>query len=186
MPLPTAKKIAKMVYCDPYGWNSLPGRTMENMKLYSKQIQQGKPIFLLATDGDPKTRASKGLLVSVKLKTVERVRDLPAVLKQGFWKSITGSDPTLDALASLVPALRPYRGIEVRLTTGKTAWICWRQWSSEDANAQALLTQATSALVAPKYEPDGDYYLAVQAMSVLGGEVLDPPRSRIVVPDDTY
>ena len=186
MPLPTAKKIAKMVYCDPYGWNSLPGRTMENMKLYSKQIQQGKPIFLLTTDGDPKTRASKGLLVSVKLKTVERVRDLPAVLKAGSWKSITGSDPTLDALASLVPALRPYRGIEVRLTTGKTAWICWRQWSSEDANAQALLTQATSALVAPKYEPDGDYYLATQAMSVLGGEVLDPPRSRIVVPDDTY
>ena len=174
-----------MVYCDLYAGIHYQGAT-ENMKLYSKQIQQGKPIFLLETDGDPKTRASKGLLVSVRSKTVERVRDLPSVLKQGFWKSITGSDPTLDALATLVPALRPYRGIEVRLTTGKTAWICWRQWSCEDAKVQALLTQSTSALIAPKYEPDGDYYLATQAMSVLGGKVLDPPRSRIIIPDDTY
>ena len=156
------------------------------MELYSKQIHQGKPIFLLATDGDPKTRASKGLLVSVKLKTVERVRDLPSLLKQGFWKPITGSDPTLEVLAKLVPALRPYRGIEVRLKSGKTAWIRWREWSSDDTKTLGLLTQATAALVAPKYEPDGDFYLATQAMELLGGEVLDPPRSRVIITDVTY
>jgi len=156
------------------------------MKLYAKQLQSGKPLFLLSTDGDPKTRESKGLLVSTKAKTVERVRNLPLVLKSGSWKPVAGNDPSLDALVQLVPALRPYRGIEVRLPSGQTAWICWREWSGEDAKALALLTQATSALVAPKYEPDGDHYLASLAMELLGGEVLDPPRSRIVVPDDTY
>ena len=156
------------------------------MKFYAKQLQSGKPLFLLSTDGDPKTRASKGLLVSTKAKTVERVRDLPAVLKSGSWKPAAGNDPTLDALVRLVPALRPYRGIEVRLMSGKTAWIRWREWSSDDAKTLGLLTQTTAALVAPKYEPDGDFYLASQAIHLLGGEVLDPPRSRIIVPDDTY
>ncbi len=156
------------------------------MKLYAKQLQQGKPLFLLSTDGDPKTRESKGLLVSTRAKTVERARNLPLVLKSGTWKPTAGNDPSLDALVQLVPALRPYRGIEVRLPSRQTAWICWREWSGEDAKVLALLTQATAALVAPKYEPDGDYYLASQAMEMLGGEVLDPPRSRIVVPDDAY
>ena len=154
-----------------------------NMKLHAKQ---NKHKFLISLDDDPKAASGAGLLVDTQAKTVQRVKDVPKLRKQSRWEPITGSDPTLDELVQRVPALRRYRGIEVRLPAGETAWIRWRQWSSESAAAQKLLADTTQAISIPAYEPDGDYFLAVQAVTILGGEILDAPRSVLILEDEAY
>ncbi|MGI4789572.1 MAG: hypothetical protein ACRYFS_12060 [Janthinobacterium lividum] len=153
------------------------------MKLYAKQ---SKDSYLISTDGDPKTPAGIGILVNTEAKTVQRVPSIQKLMKQGRWEPITNGDPSLDRLVQMVPALRRYRGIEIRLASGITAWIRWRNWSSDNAAAQALLMETTGPLTMPKFELDGDYYLASQAVALLGGQVLDAPRTVLTVTDDAY
>lgn len=144
------------------------------MKVYAKQ---GNHLFLVSTDGDPDTREGSGVVVDTDAKTVQRVKQVQKLVRQGKWKSIRENDPTLDQLTARVPALRPYRGIEIRLTDGTTAWVRWQQWFSGSPAAQERLTGTTRALIIPIDELDGDYFLATQAVATLGGEVLD--RSRV-------
>ncbi len=140
----------------------------------------------MLTDPDPKTSALRGVIVDVLSQTVRRVKSVPALLRAERWQ-VPGKDAlTLDALVGAVPALRRHRGIEIRLPSGVTAWILWRQWSSADPGTQALLTQTTQPLAVPAYEPDGDYFLAACAVEILGGEVLDPPRSSLSLGEDAY
>jgi len=147
------------------------------MELYRKQITRGRAQFLVLTDEDPKTHAMRGVVVDTQAKTVRRVPNIASRLRLEPWQSLAASDPTLDALVRLVPALRPFRGIEIRLPSGDTAWIRWRQWSSDSREALTLLAETTRAVTIPAYEPDGDYFLAAQAVAVLGGQVVDNPRA---------
>ncbi len=153
------------------------------MKVYAKQ---GNHLFLISTDGDPDTWEGAGVVVDTKEKTVLRVKQVQKLVRQGKWKTIRENDPTLEQLTARVPALRPYRGIEVRLPDGTTAWICWRQWTSDNPAAQERLTSITSALSVPVYELDGDYFLATEAVAVLGGEVLDRSRTPEEPPESVY
>ncbi len=148
--------------------------------------QQGNHLFLVSTDGDPDTWQGAGVVVDTKEKTVLRVKQVQKLVRQGGWKSPGKNAPTLDQLVRLVPALRPYRGIEIRLPEGTSAWIRWRQWASADAAAQNLLQETTGALSIPVYELDGDYFLASQAVAVLGGEVLDCSRAPEEASADAY
>ncbi len=156
------------------------------MELIRRQIQRGHTRFLILTDPDPKTGAARAVIVDRQARTVERVKNAAALLKTAAWQPLTKADPSLDDLVREVPALRRYRGIEIRLPSGVTAWILWRQWSSASADTQRLLAEATAPLSVPAYEPDGDYFLAVQAAALLGGEVLDAPRSVIILGQDFY
>ena len=156
------------------------------MRLYAKQTKQGKDRFLLVTRGDPETRGSMGLVVDMGNKTVQRVRDLRKFVRLSPWQPMAPGDPSLDQLVQRVPALRPYRGIEVCLPGGETAWIRWGRWTSESVTTQETLAQTTDGVTIPVYELDGDYFLATQAMAALGGKVLDPPRSFLSLPDDAY
>lgn len=156
------------------------------MEVYRTQISRTQTRYLVLTDPDPKTGVQRGVIAEVPAKTVRRVKSVPALLQAERWQPPGKEDLTLDALVRLVPALRRHRGIEVRLSSGSTAWILWRQWSSADPEIQALLTQTTQSISVPAYEPDGDYFLASQAVEVLGGEVLDAPRSALVLGDDAY
>ena len=156
------------------------------MEVYRTHISRTQARYLVLTDPDPKTGALRGVIVDVLPQTVRRVKSIPALLKAERWQVPGKEDLTLDALVRAVPALRRHRGIEIRLPSGVTAWILWRQWSSADAETQALLTQTTQPLAVPAYEPDGDYFLAACAVESLGGEVLDLPRSFPSLGDDTY
>ena len=140
----------------------------------------------MLTDLDLKTGALRGVIVDVLSQTVRRVKSVPALLKAERWQVPGQEDLTLDALVGAVPALRRHRGIEIRLPSGITAWILWRQWTCTDPEVQARLTQTTQPLAVPAFEPDGDYFLAACAVEILGGEVLDPPRSSQNLGDDAY
>ncbi len=153
------------------------------MKVYAKQ---GNHLFLIATDGNPGTWEGAGVVVDTKEKNVQRVKQVQKLVRQGKWKAIRENDLTLDQLTARVPALRPYRGIEIRLADGTTAWIRWRQWSSENPAAQERLTETTRSLTVPVYELDGDYFLATEAVAVLGGEVLDRSRAPEEPPESVY
>jgi hypothetical protein len=153
------------------------------MNVYAKQ---GNHLFLVATDGDPNTWEGSGVVVDTKEKTVQRVKQVQKLVRQGKWKAIRENDLTLNQLTARVPALRPYRGIEIRLADGTAAWIRWHQWSSDNPAAQERLTEITYAVTIPIDELDGDYFLAVQAVAALGGEVLDPSRAPEPPPDSAY
>jgi hypothetical protein len=157
-----------------------------NQLIMNIYAQQGTHLFLVATDGNPDTWEGAGVVVDTQAKTVQRVKQVQKLVRQGQWKSPGKNAPTLDKLVQRVPALRPYRGIEIRLPSGTTAWIRWRQWSSADATVQARLTETTSALTVPVYELDGDYFLATQAVAALGGEVLDLSRAPAEAADEAY
>lgn len=153
------------------------------MKVYAKQ---GNHLFLVSTDGDPGTWEGAGVVVDTKEKTVQRVKQVQKLVRQGKWKAIRGNDPTLDQLTKCVPALRPYRGIEIRLPDGTTAWIRWRQWTSDSPAVQEALAEITGALSVPVYELDGDHFLAAQAVLILGGEVRDRSRAPEEPPESVY
>ncbi len=156
------------------------------MEIYRTQISRTQARYLLLTDADPKSGVQRGVIADVPAQTVRRVRSVPALLKAERWQ-VPGKEAfTLDALVRQVPALRRHRGIEVRLVSGLTAWILWRQWSSADAETEALLTQTTQPISVPAYEPDGDHFLAAHAVKLLGGEVLDAPRSVPAIEDEAY
>ena len=156
------------------------------MELVRKQTVRGQARFLLLTDPDPKTGAARAVTVDVQAQTVERVKNAAALLRSPDWQPLTTADPDLDALVRQVPALRRYRGIEIRLPSGVTAWILWRQWSSADAAAQARLSALTQDAVIPAHEPDGDFFLAEYAAKALRGEVLDPPRTAWSLGPESY
>lgn len=156
------------------------------MELIRRQAQRGRARFLVLTDPDPKTGAARAVAVNVSAQTVERVKNAAALLRSPEWQPLTPADPTLDELVRRVPALRRHRGIEIRLPSGVTAWVLWRQWSSADAAVQAQLAALTRDAVVPAYEPDGDYFLANYAAEALGAEVLDPPRTVLSLGSDAY
>ena len=153
------------------------------MKVYA---QQGNHLFLVSTDGDPDTWEGAGVVVDTSAKTVQRVKQVQKLVRQGNWNFPGKNAPTLDKLVQRVPALRPYRGIEIRLPDGTTAWIRWRQWSSANPTVQERLTETTRTLTVPVYELDGDYFLAAQAVAVLGGEVLDQSRAPAEAAEEAY
>ena len=153
------------------------------MKVYAKQ---GNHLFLVSTDGDPDTWEGAGVVVDTSAKTVQRVKQVQKLVRQGKWKAIRENDPSLDRLTARVPALRSYRGIEIRLADGTAAWIRWRQWTSDNPAAQESLTETTRALIVPIDEMDGDYFLATQAVAISGGEVLDRSRAPEPPPDSAY
>ena len=156
------------------------------MKLIRKQIARGVTTYLLLTDKDLKTGADRAVIADPTAQTVQRVPDLPKLLRSEAWRALTSDDLTLDELVRQVPALRRYRGIEIRLPSGVAAWICWRRWECPDPPALALLTETTAAASIPAYEPDGDYFLATHAVETLGGEVRDPPRSAYAAGSESY
>jgi hypothetical protein len=153
------------------------------MKVYA---QQGNHLFLVSTDGDPDTWEGSGVVVDTQAETVQRVKQVQKLVRQGQWKSPGQNAPTLDKLVQRVPALRPYRGIEIRLADGITAWIRWRQWTSANPAVQERLTETTGPLTVPAYELDGDYFLATQAVAALGGAVLDQSRAPAEAADEVY
>lgn len=156
------------------------------MEVYRTQISRAGVRYLVLTDPDPKTGTPRGVIADVPAQTVQRVKSVPALLQAERWQMPGKENLTLDALVRAVPALRRHRGIEIRLPSGSAAWILWRQWSSADAAAQALLMQTTEPVSIPTFEPDGDYFLASYAVEVLGGEVLDAPRSVVALGEDAY
>ena len=156
------------------------------MELIRKQKIRGRERFLLLTDSDPKTGATRAVIADVQTSAIERVRDAAALLRSPEWQPLGKSDPTLDDLVRRVPALRRHRGIEIRLASGATAWILWRRWSSAEPAVQAQLTALTQAVTVPAYEPDGDFFLAEYAVKLLGGEVSDPPRTVLSLGREAY
>ena len=158
----------------------------KKMEIVRKQTARGLSRFLILTDPDPKTGTARAITVDVQAQTVARVKNAAALLRSADWRPLTPADPDLDELVRRVPALRRHRGIEIRLPSGVTAWILWRQWSSASADTQRLLMEATAPLHVPAYEPDADYFLAVQAASLLGGMVLDAPRSVLPLGQEAY
>lgn len=156
------------------------------MELIRRQTQRGRTRFLLLTDPDPKTGAARAVIADMQAQTVERVKDAAALLRSAAWQPLTKADPDLDVLVRRVPALRRHRGIEIRLPSGVTAWILWRQWSSASADTQRRLTETTAPIPIPPYEPDADHFLAVQATALLGGSVLDAPRSALSLGPEAY
>ena len=156
------------------------------MKLHSKQTQRGKTRYLIEIDPDPKTIVLRGLIADPAAGTVRRVPSVPTLLKAERWHPLAPGDPTLDDLTRSVPALRRFRGIEIRLPSGATAWVLWRRWASADAETEARLSEITASLAVPAYEPDGDYFLASACAARFGGEVLDPPRSALTLGDEAY
>ena len=156
------------------------------MELIRKQLHHGRLRFLALTDPDPKTGAARAVIADVEAGTVERVRNAAPLLRSSAWQPLASTDPTLDALVQRLPALRRHRGIEIRLASGATAWVLWRQWSSAAPAVQEQLSGLTRSVTIPAYEPDGDYFLAVFAAQALGAEVLDPPRSVINSGSEAY
>ena len=156
------------------------------MEIVRRQTQRGRTRFLILTDPDPKTGAARAITVDVQAQTVARVKNAAAPLRSAAWQLLTSADPDLDALVRQVPALRRHRGIEIRLPSGATAWVLWRQWSSADAAVQSELSALTQGVSVPAYEPDGDYFLADYAAKMLGAEVLDAPRSALSLGSEAY
>ena len=156
------------------------------MEIYRLQKGPAGTRYLILTDPDPKTGAFRAVVADTELQTVRRIKSVPALLRSEKWQTPGKDAPALDALVQEIPALRRHRGIEIRLPSGITAWVLWREWSAADAEVQALLTQTTQPLAIPVDEPDGDYFLATHAVKVLGGEVLDPPRSVFALGEAAY
>jgi len=156
------------------------------LEIYRTQISRAQSRYLVLTDKDPNTGVQRAVIADIPAQTVRRVKSVPALLRAERWQMPGKSDLDLDALVRQVPALRRYRGIEIRLPSGAAAWVLWRQWSTADAGAQARLTETTQQISIPAYEPDGDYFLAAHAAAILGGEVLDAPRSALVLGNDAY
>ena len=156
------------------------------MELSKAQTTRGRKRYLILTDSNPKTGSARGLILDAASRNVQRVPSVPALLRFESWQPLTKNDPTLDALVEQFPALRPYRGIEISLPSGVTAWVRWRQWTSADPAVQSLLTETTGQVTVPAYEPDGDYFLAAQAVAALGGQVKDTPRSVFPAGSDAY
>jgi hypothetical protein len=158
----------------------------QSLEVYRTQISRAKSRYLILTEPDAKTGILRAVVADIQAQTVQRVKSVPALLRSERWQMPGKDDLTLDALVRQVPALRRHRGIEIRLASGRTAWILWRQWSSANAEIEALLTQTTQQISVPAYEPDGDYFLASRAAEILGGEVLDVPRTILALGDETY
>ena len=156
------------------------------MEIYRTQNRSAGMRYLILTDPDPKTGVLRAVVADTETQTVQRVKSVPALLRSEKWQTPGKDAPALDTLVQEIPALRRHRGIEIRLPSGVTAWVLWREWSAADADVQALLTETTQSIAIPAHEPDGDYFLASHAAKVLGGEVLDPARSVFALGEAAY
>ena len=156
------------------------------MRLSHTQTLRGRTRYLLLPEDPQAANPNAGLVVTLDPPAVSRVKNVPLLLRREQWLPAPSDAPTLDALTARVPALRPFRGIQIRLPDGDTAWLRFGHWTGGSDAVLARLTSTTAALSVPAHEPDGDYFLASEAVRLLGGEVLDPPRAFAPAPAEAY
>ena len=156
------------------------------MRLSHTQTLRGTVRYLLLPEDPSAANPDAGLAVTLDPPAVQRVKSVPQLLRQERWQVVGHDAPTLDALTARVPALRPFRGIQIRLPGGETAWLRFGRWTGGPAATLARLTARTTALSVPADEPDSDFFIASVIMHELGGEVLDPPRAFALAPAEAY
>ncbi len=156
------------------------------MRLSHTQTLRGTVRYLLLPEDPSAAHPDAGLAVTLDPPAVQRVKSVPQLLRRERWQPAGLDAPTLDALTARVPALRPFRGIQIRLPGGETAWLRFGRWTGGPAAALARLTAHTAALSVPDHEPDADFFLASEIVRELGGEVLDPPRAFAPAPAEAY
>ena len=156
------------------------------MRLSHTQTLRGRTRYLLLPEDPQAANPDAGLIAALEPPAVHRVKSVPLLLRRERWQPVGPDAPTLDALTARVPALRPFRGIQIRLPGGETAWLRFGRWTGGPAATLARLTATTAALNVPAHEPDGDYFLASEIVRQLGGEVLDPPRAFALAPAEAY
>ncbi len=156
------------------------------MRLSHTQTLRGTVRYLLLPEDPQAANPDAGLMVTLDPPAVQRIKNVPQLLRRERWQPVGPDAPTLDALTIRVPALRPFRGIQIRLNGGETAWLRFGRWTSGPAAMLARLTARTAALSVPAHEPDSDYFLASEIVRLLGGEVLDPPRALAPAPAEAY
>ena len=156
------------------------------MRLSHTQALRGTVRYLLLPEDPQAANPDAGLVVTLDPPAVSRVKSVPQLLRRERWLPAPPNAPTLDALTARVPALRPFRGIQIRLPGGETAWLRFGRWTGGPAATLAHLTARTAALSVPAHEPDADFFLASEIVRGLGGEVLDPPRALAPAPAEAY
>ncbi len=156
------------------------------MHLSHTQTVRGTTRYLLQSDDARAARPDTGLIVMLTPPSVQRIKNVPLLLRRERWLPASPHAPTLDELTAQVPALRPFRGIQIRLPGGETAWLRFGRWTGGPAATLARLAARTAALPVPAHEPDSDYFLASEIVRLLGGEVLDPPRALAPAPAEAY
>ena len=156
------------------------------MRLSHTQTLRGRTRYLLLPEDPQAANPDAGLVVTPDPPAVARVKSVPQLLRRERWQPAPPDAPTLDALTARVPALRPFRGIQIRLPGGDTAWLRFGRWSGGSAPTLARLAEKTAALTVPAHEPDADFFLASEIVRQLGGEVLDPPRALAPAPAEAY
>ena len=157
-----------------------------SMRLSHTQTLQGRTRCLILPEDPHAANPEAGLIATLDPPAVQRVKNVPQLLRRERWQPAGPDSPTLDDLTARVPALRPFRGIQIRLRGSETAWLRFGRWTGGSEAALARLTAATAALTIPAHEPDGDYFLASETVRLLGGEVLDPPRAFAPAPAEAY
>ncbi len=156
------------------------------MRLSHTQAMRVTARYLLLPEDPQAANPDAGLIVTLTPPAVQRVKNVPQLLRRERWQPVGPDAPTLDALTARVPALRPFRGIQIRLPGGDTAWLRFGRWTGGPDAALTRLTARTAALSVPAHEPDSDFFLASEIVRELGGEVLDPPRAFAPAPADAY
>lgn len=156
------------------------------MRLSHTQTLRGTVRYLLLPEDPQAANPDAGLTVTLDPPTVQRVKSVPQLLRRERWQPVGPEAPTLDILTARVPALRPFRGIQICLPGGETAWLRFGRWTGGPAATRARLTARTAALSVPTHEPDADFFIASEIVRVLGGEVLDPPRAFAPAPAEAY
>ncbi len=156
------------------------------MRLSHTQTLRGTVRYLLLPEDTLAANPDAGLIVTLDPPAVQRVKSVPQLLRRERWQPAAPDAPTLDALTARVPALRPFRGIQIRLPGGETAWLRFGRWTGGPDAMLARLTARTAALSVPAHEPDSDFFIASEIVRVLGGEVLDPPRAFAPAPAEAY
>lgn len=156
------------------------------MRLSHTQAVRGTTRYLVLPEDPQAANLDAGLIVTLAPPAVQRIKSVPQLLRRERWQPAAPNAPTLDALTTRVPALRPFRGIQIRLPGGDTAWLRFGRWTSGPDAALTRLTARTAALSVPAHEPDTDFFLASEIVRQLGGEVLDPPRAFAPAPAEAY
>lgn len=99
------------------------------MRFSHTQTLRGHTRYLLLPEDPQAANPEAGLVVTLTPPAVSRVKNVPQLLRRERWQPAGPDAPTLDALTARVPALRPFRGIQIRLPGGETAWLRFGQWS---------------------------------------------------------
>ncbi len=156
------------------------------MRLSHTQTLRGTVRYLLLPEDPQAANPDAGLMVTLEPPAVQRVKSVPQLLRRERWQPIGHEAPTLDALTARVPALRPFRGIQIRLPGGETAWLRFGRWTGGPDATLTRLTARTAALSVPAHEPDSDFFIVSEIVRQLGGELLDPPRAFAPAPAEAY